>query len=505
MKYLFSRVVIVFFFLILSFSPVSAKGLQAVVSHNVFYAPDPLNVGKMMPYVEFYWQADPRTVHYIHTAEKTIVGRLIADIVVSSDTGIIKKDHYIYETTPKNDASGLATLNIMDLKRYFIAYGKNKIELTIRDFNDTANHIFITDTFTLVPPQKKIFFSEIQLVDTIIDSDVPSPFRKNDKQKIPLCANFLDERTNTLHYYFELHGTDQIKDEYPLTLNVFIAKKSNELPYSLEYLRKDSLHPRVKYNQSGSFHIEGLVSGNYYVNATVENMVHKVIASQSCFFQRLNTHPKIDTAKKQKEAVADTGIENIKVLDLNKTFIARYDFGKVRAILKMMLPICDQLGVNTINGFLKNPDELYMRYFIYNYFAGRNAKDPGKAWREYSNQVIEVNKRFSFHNTLGYETDRGAIFLRYGEPTEIIPVENEKGSLPYEIWQYNTLTQLNNKEVANAVFLFYRPFEMTSDLKLLHSTLNTEMQNTGWRTYLYNNAANGTNSDSRAEQYIGNR
>jgi hypothetical protein len=84
-------------------------------------------------------------------------------------------------------------------------------------------------------------------------------------------------------------------------------------------------------------------------------------------------------------------------------------------------------------------------------------------------------------------------------------VENEPGSLPYEIWQYNLLTQKNNKEISNAVFLFYRPNNISSEYRILHSTVGGEVQNTSWRQSLYINEQGGSNFNSRAEQYIGNK
>jgi hypothetical protein len=116
-----------------------------------------------------------------------------------------------------------------------------------------------------------------------------------------------------------------------------------------------------------------------------------------------------------------------------------------------------------------------------------------------------VNKRFNSTTTPGYETDRGFIYLRYGPPTDIITVENDQGCLPYQIWQYNVLTQLNKKNVADVFFLFYKSNEMINDYRLLHSNVAGELQNNQWRMLLYINNGTGDYSNSRAEQYINNR
>ena len=94
------------------------------------------------------------------------------------------------------------------------------------------------------------------------------------------------------------------------------------------------------------------------------------------------------------------------------------------------------------------------------------------------------------------------MYLRYGPPTDVVTVESENGSVPYEIWQYDVLTQPNHKEITDALFLFYKPNHGNSDFILLHSTVDGEAKNPDWRSYLY---TNGDNQNSRAEQYIGNR
>jgi GWxTD domain-containing protein len=269
--------------------------------------------------------------------------------------------------------------------------------------------------------------------------------------------------------------------------------------------RDTILHPRDLSLVSGSFPIRRLPSGNYLLNVTLENNSRVIVASNTLFFQRLNTHPLRDDTARMAAAAIDTGIENINVLNLNKTFLEKYNTDQIRSILRMLLPVSDPQETQTINGFLKTPEELYMRYYIYNYFQAINKDDPARAWREYADKVKEANRLFSEGRTPGYETERGFIYLRYGAPADVITVEDEAGSLPYEIWQYNTLTQMNHKDITDAVFLFYRPVQMLSGFKLLHSSVAGEIQNPSWRSFLYTNQNGSSTGDSRAEQYIGNK
>jgi GWxTD domain-containing protein len=494
-----------FCFLIL-FLSLRVLAIDALVSHSVFYQPDPARQGKLMPIVETYWQINPRSVHYTTTPEKTIIARIKTDITFTNETGIIKEDHFILQTVPRANVNELMMHSIMDLRRYSMNAGLVKMKMILTDLADSLHRFTYSDSFTIAPLPHTAFYSDLQLLDTILESPAQTVYKKNGRQQIPECINFLDESKGTLHYYAELYqGATIPKSDAPIIQKVFISKKENDRPM-WDFIQTDTVSPKDLSLVSGSFPIGSLASGNYYLNVTLENNSRIILASGSLFFQRLNTHPvNDDTGNKSKTAVADTGIENIKVLNLGKTFLAKYTTPQVTDILRMLLPVADPLAAQTIHGFIKKPDDMYMRYFIYNYFQNINQKNPSAAWKEYSDRIREANKLYTAYGTRGYATERGSIYLRYGVPTEVVTVENETGALPYEVWQYNTLTQLNHKEIANAVFLFYKPSEALGDYKLLHSTTDGEARNSLWRSYLYNGAQGGSSGNSRAEQYIGNR
>ncbi len=496
------RPAIFFLFFIISFH---SMAVEAVFSHKVFYSSHDTK-SKLAPAIEVYWQINPKSLHYITTPEKTIIAHIKTDIIFYNENSPVKEDHYILETVPRSNVTDLMNHSILELKKYALPPGFFKIKLILTDLADSTHPLTINDSLTIPEVLQKPFFSDLQLLDTIVESPGRTPFLKNGRQQVPAFVDFMDDDKRTLHYYTELYNLSKIlSTDLPLIQKIAISRyaETNDMR---EFLKTDTVKAGDTKTIDGSFNIASLQSGNYYLRITVENNSRLIIASQTLFFQRLNKHPveiAPDTAK--NKPVSDTGLENVSVLNLKKTFVAKYSLGEIRGILKMLLPFSDALATQTIQGFLKKPDEVYMRYFVYNYFANINRKDPGKAFKEFSDRIIEVNKLFNTNSTRGYETERGFIYLRYGAPTEIITVENESGNHPYEIWQYNLLTQTNRKEITNALFLFYKPNEITSEYKLLHSTVTGESQNMDWRNYLYS-ASNGTsNSDSRAEQYFGNR
>ena len=480
-------------------SMLKAAAISAVVSNTVFYMPDSLSANHLTPYVETSWEIIPHTLHFTTNADKKIIGRVMTNIVYTLDDSIIQQDHFLYTTPARATVDEIGTSKIIYLRRYYIPPGKIKMWLTFTDAADTTNTYFATDSFIVAKPDTKPFFSKLQILDTFYDSQDENVFAKNSMAQVPLNGCFLGESKKILHYYAELYHSKDLPADVTLTRKVFLSKKEGVSPFQY-YEHEDSLIRQDVGLVLGSFDVTALGSGNYYLNVVIENKFHQSLVSQSLFFQRENKHPaKEDTLRR---IASDTGMESIKVLDLNKTFVAKFNTDQLRAILKMLLPVSDADQTLAIQGFLEKPDEMYSRYFIYNYFNALDSKDPGRAWKEFSERVVKANKLFKVAGKTGYQTDRGFYYLRYGEPTDIITVNNEPGTLPYEIWRYNQLTQSNKKIITNAIFLFYRQNPSIEDYQLLQCTVGGEPQNNNWRSQLILGTGKSSSGNYRIDEYL---
>ncbi|PQJ12815.1 hypothetical protein CJD36_003460 [Flavipsychrobacter stenotrophus] len=494
------------FTLLLVVSFIQVHALEAAFSHAVFYLADPIYEGKINPYLEAYWQINPAKLRYNTNADKKTIARIKTEVTITNDTGhVVKNDLYVYETKPVDNAGQLQYLNILELKRYFIAPGKLKLNVKLTDLNDTTNVTVYNDSFTVLPQGSGPFYGGIELLDTSYVSDIRTPFRKHGKQNIPLCESFFDTYRDKLNYYTELYQVEKVNSsDMPLFQSVFISKKQGEGVFG-SLIKIDTIVNKESTYFSGSLDISSLPSGNYYLNISLGDKLHQTITSKTLFFQRMNTKPITKEMIAKRSAAIDTSLEVVNVLDMTKTFLKKYDLPQITAILKMLLPVSDVTSARAIEGFLKKPEELYMRYFIYNYFLTKDAEKPEKAWKEYSAKVKEANRLYTAHGKPGYETERGFMFLRYGAPSEVVTSVNESGALPYEIWQYNTLTETGGKELANAVILFYKTSQSDFDFRVLHTNIGGEPHNNGWRAFLYTNQDGGNNMNSRAEQYIGTK
>ncbi|MCW8824752.1 MAG: GWxTD domain-containing protein, partial [Ignavibacteriaceae bacterium] len=73
----------------------------------------------------------------------------------------------------------------------------------------------------------------------------------------------------------------------------------------------------------------------------------------------------------------------------------------------------------------------------------------------------------------GWKTDRGRVFLVYGEPSEIDRHPNETDTRPYVIWIYES--------IEGGVLFVFGDLTGFSDYQLLHSTKRGELRDDSWR------------------------
>ena len=72
----------------------------------------------------------------------------------------------------------------------------------------------------------------------------------------------------------------------------------------------------------------------------------------------------------------------------------------------------------------------------------------------------------------GWQTDRGRVYMIYGEPSEIERFPNETNTKPYEIWHYN--------EIEGGVVFIFGDITGFNDYQLLHSTKRGEIRDDYW-------------------------
>jgi hypothetical protein len=106
--------------------------------------------------------------------------------------------------------------------------------------------------------------------------------------------------------------------------------------------------------------------------------------------------------------------------------------------------------------------------------------NPKQGFDDYLAAVKRVNMSFNTTSFPGYRTDRGYVFLKYGQPDQIVESVDEPGAYPYQIWHYYEVAHQRNKR-----FVFMSKDRSTNDYHLIHSDMIGEINNPRWQLEVY--------------------
>ena len=121
------------------------------------------------------------------------------------------------------------------------------------------------------------------------------------------------------------------------------------------------------------------------------------------------------------------------------------------------------------------------RLFLYKFWHNREMDTPGLQ-EEYFRRVEYANENFRFANRAGWKSDRGRIYIVYGEPDEYLRKPYNPDAKPYEVWIYHQLD-------GGCKFLFVDESGF-KDYQLKSSTLRGEFYDPSWDQYLYEGVDN---------------
>lgn len=442
---------------------------------------------------EICWQVEPAALHYQHVRpnDSLIAASYETELRIYKDTTLVKTDRWMTRTPPAV-ARQAAQFRLLDGYSQAVPPGKYRVELQCTEPVSPQTTFILRHEFEVDMARLK-FIATPQLLDTFYAaSKTEGVFVRKDRTAVPLAIDFLGDEKRFLHFYTEAYERPEMqRAAKPFRIESNLLRGEEAIG---RFSRTDTL---VFQNGTASLYatlpVAKLPSGNFVLQTRLLDAGGKVWAATRRPFQRSNTEPEADTLV---GAAVDSVLRSqppTEYVDITKTFVQAYKPAQLRAMLRMLQPLAtpeEGLSIRVLSQ--PGADPAYLRSFIYTFFRSREPKDAEGAWKAYADRVRTVNRLFNLGGRMGYETERGRVYLQYGPPTERTTVYTETGSRPYEVWRYDTLP----KDEKGGKFLFFQPGGPLEDFMLLHSTAIGELRNRSWRAILY---PGGANERARAE------
>lgn len=448
---------ILFTLALLSFS-LSSQDITAYLYTNNFNAPQGT-------YIEQQFSVNSYTVEW-----KEVNNAFQANLEL---TYIFKKDTQIVKFTKEKFSSEMIdNLKsrpdfIMNFQRIKLEEGDYNLEIIIDDLNDTLDAFRDYSFISFRYPDENISISSLQAIDSYSKTISENKFTKGNYDLKPYPVNLYPSSRNKLILYSEIYNTNIEFGEDEKYLLVYYLKNTESniiLPNYKSFEKRSAKDIDIIIK---SIDITDLPDGKFQFVMEVINKKNEVVANKSYYFLRSNP-----------ELVPT--IDDISKLNINQTFAEKINnLDTLSLMIASMSPISGSADKKFANILIDKGDIYPMQQYLYMFWKKRKPDNPEQAFRNYMDKVSEVEQFYRTPINRGYESDRGRVYLQYGEPNVISKNHHEPNNLPYEIWQYY---QIGNQ--SDIKFIFYTPDRSSNEFVLLHSNAVGEISNYRWRFYL---------------------
>jgi len=381
--------------------------------------------------------------------------------ILDSLTGeqVVNKDWKI-SYSPKD--SSKMTNSLVGVINLLLPSGKYKMIVTGEDslqssFSKSAEEYLIVKPFI----KNNISMSDIQFASNIVQGspNKTSIFYKNSYEVIPLPTSVYGENQPVLFYYLELYNLQSVNNDVPMKLNTFVYSSQGQMVYNKTRTIASKVDARV---EVGTVLTNKLATDSYtLIIALIDSVGNYGVSSSKRFFiynPSVQANDSLDNKSATNILATQFGVMSEEELD---------DLFDKSEYIASAAEIEQYESLNNVDG---------KRTFINQFWNGRdsNPSTPrNEFYLEYLKRIQHCNQVFGALGKEGWKTDRGRIYLKYGEPSEIERFPNQLDTKPYEIWHYN--------ELQGGVIFIFADLTNFSDYQLINSTARGELRDDNWQ------------------------
>ncbi len=459
MKQFFKAILIAVIFPVLAFSQINFIPIS--VDYASFHHTDSL------AYVEVYLSVFQGNLTYAKQADGSYKATFTNTLKILDLNGKkVNSFAHAYTNTAK-DTTGLNQFNqLVDIFAFYLPYGKYKARVQTVDKTSRQKGEYVFDLNT-IRTKPGIFLSDLEFCQDIKKSqDTSDRFYKNGLRVVPNPRGVFDILEPMLYFYVELNNLpfEQGKEKH-FNFSYYVTNTNGDTIKKVAPAIKRIIAPSLV--EVGGFNVMSLPQNNYILNIkVVDPESGEVVTVKKPFY--VYKPKKRQPAQETVQNNAGTG--NSPKIDPAIALLSKQELEKEFEMARYIASRQEEKIFKNIE------DPNGMRQFLTQFWYRRDkvsGSSPGTNRREFLRRVQEANQKFRAMGKEGWQTDRGRILLKYGEPDEIERHPSSMDLLPYEIWYYHNL-----EGGSEFIFADLRGF---GEYELIHSTYRKELQNPNWK------------------------
>jgi GWxTD domain-containing protein len=306
--------------------------------------------------------------------------------------------------------------------------------------------------------------SGIQLATSINESQgKENNFIKYGLEVMPNPNQFFGNNINPLFYYLEIYGLKSNLKEGNLIIVKRISDQSGKAIFSTSSELNNEYDLLI---ETGKYNIDSLESGTYFLSFSIKDKEDNVYSAGEKKFFIYNTPKNIA----ENEVTEDIVYLRSEYVTMSEEQISD-EYEKVVYI-----------RTDAETKYFSSLQTLdTKRKFMYEFWKKRD-KTPNTIQNEYKvdymKRILEANRRFKQSFKDGWKTDRGRIFMIYGEPNDVEYYEYQPDTRSHQIWRYETI------EGGTICVFAEANFDGSGIYELVHSTIRGELRRDNWQSYI---------------------
>ncbi len=411
-------------------------------------------------YVELYYNINQATLAHVVKNDSIFVSAYINVNVYDSlnQKTEIENTFQVINSFPAADS--FQNQNLIGKVNYTLNKGKYKLSITVTDGYFKDNNKTIVEDLTIIPYFSNNFMiSDIELASNIKrdGADPNSYFYKNSYEIIPNPVSIYGENVPVLFYYCELYNLAD--DRYNKNL-------------MLERLVVDGLGRVVNRK------VRAITGNNESIVEVGQlNLMKYPSGIYSLVMNLVDTSKNVGITSNKKFYLVNKGVIDSTKYSAKGSDVLTSEFGAMEnEELDELFEACKYIASQSEKEQYGNCDSLQAkRDFMFKFWQRRD-DDISTPENEYKNSFMKrveyAKSRFTEFQKNGALTDRGRVYITYGEPDEIENRPNEVDSKPYQVWYYNS--------IEGGVEFVFCDLSGYSQFQLIHSNKRGELRDANY-------------------------
>ncbi|MFO8062873.1 MAG: GWxTD domain-containing protein [bacterium] len=382
-----------------------------------------------------------RMLEYTREEGKLIALLNIDIIIKDTETGNTVTDSWTTSSIISKTEQITKEMSLIDQSAFLLSEGSYEITFIFTDIKSENTHQKVQSIDLGAVPQGP-FMSDMMIALSIEQDTSGGRFTRNSYRVVPNPSHETTALNPYLFIYSEFYN---LPTQRPFSLYFTVLDNENDTVYSLP--AKTGVTAGNAFIDVAAVNTLALKSGQYRLLSTLVS--DSISVSNSVDFTKSD---RISKKQLSKYELTDEQIEYYGRIE----YIARPS--ELRELSKL--------------------NDAGKHNFLIRFWEERDPNPNNnrlEALDEFISRIKYADKKFSSGSSQGYETDRGRIYIKYGEPDEEMVIPHPRGFKSYENWIYYS---------QGGMQFVFTDIDGFGDHELVYTNVEEEDIPANWRNYV---------------------